>query len=238
MPENRSATRPGSRRVLALVVVPSLLVALSVVALYGVVLPLLPAVHQYYFSESVATYVTYWPAIGGHIVFGVVALVLGPVNLWNGLRGRRGRWHRRIGAAYAAAVAVAAPCGIVMAFHAYPGTIAGGRFLITGGMTTLGLVWLATLYLAVRAVAVQHDRDRHGFWMIVNISATYSAVWFRVVNGAVVASGHFEQLYPLLGWVGWVPSVAVGWVLARRWLARRQAERTAAVPAPLAAALR
>jgi hypothetical protein len=74
--------------------------------------------------------------------------------------------------------------------------------------------------------------------MIVNVSATYSAVLFRVLNGAVVASGHFEQLYPLLGWAGWVPSVAVGWVLARRWLARRRAARPAAAPAALAAVLR
>ena len=218
---------PGSRRVLALVVLPSIAVAASVVALYGVVLPLFPAVHRYYFPESVATYATYWPAIGGHIAGGVVALVLGPVNLWNGLRGRHRRVHRRIGTVYVAAVSVAAPCGIVMAFHAYPGTIPGGRFLITGGMTTLGLVWVATLHLAVRAIAVRHDRDLHGFWMIVNIGATYSAVWFRVLNGAIVASGRFEQLYPLLGWAGWVPSVAVGWLLARRWLSRRRVARAA-----------
>jgi hypothetical protein len=226
---------PGNRRVLALVVVPSIAVAVGVVALYGVVLPLFPAVHRYYFPESVATYAVWWPAIGGHIVFGTAALVLGPLNLWHGLRRRHRRAHRRIGAAYAVAVAVAAPCALVMAFHAYPGTLPGGRFLITGGMVTLASVWLATLYLAVRAIAVEHDRDRHGFWMIVNVSATCSAVWFRVLNGAVVASGHFEQLYPLLGWAGWVPSVALGWVLARRWLGRRRAARTAVVPAALAA---
>ena len=39
-----------------------------------------------------------------------------------------------------------------------------------------------------------------------------------MLNGVIVASGRFEQLYPLLGWAGWVPSVAVGWLLARRWL--------------------
>lgn len=229
---------PAHRRVLALVVVPSLVVAAGVVALYGVVLPLFPAVHRYYFPESVATYAAWWPVIGGHIVGGCAALVLGPLNLWLGLRGRHRRAHRRIGTAYAVAVAVAAPCGMVMALNAYPGTIPGGRFLITGGMVTLGAVWLATLHRAVRAIAVEHDRDRHGFWMIVNTGATFSAVWFRVLNGAVVASGHFEQLYPLLGWAGWVPSVAVGWLLARRWLARRRAVRTAAVPAPLAAVAR
>jgi hypothetical protein len=229
---------PAHRRVLALVVVPSLLVALGVVALYGVLLPLVPAVRAHYFPQSVATYAAWWPVIGGHVVAGCAALALGPVNLWLGLRGRRRRVHRRIGAAYAVAVAVAAPCGMVMATVAYPGTIPGGRFLITGGMLTLGAVWLGTLYLGVRAIAVEHDRDRHAFWMIVNTGATFSAVWFRVLNGAVVASGHFDQLYPLLGWAGWVPSVAVAWVLGRRWLARRRAGRTVAVARPLAAVVR
>jgi hypothetical protein len=229
---------PGNRRVLALVVVPSTAVAVGVVVLYGVVLPLVPGVRAHYFPESVATYAAWWPAIGGHIVFGSAALLLGPLNLWHGLRRRPRRAHRRVGAAYAVAVAVAAPCALVMAFTAYPGTLPGGRFLITGGMVTLGAVWLTTLYLAVRAIAVGRDRDRHGFWMIVNVSATYSAVLFRVLNGAVVASGHFEQLYPLLGWAGWVPSVAVAWVLGRRWLARRRAARPAAVPAALPAVAR
>jgi hypothetical protein len=73
--------------------------------------------------------------------------------------------------------------------------------------------------------------------MIINISATYSAVLFRVLNGVLVAMYRFDQLYPLLGFLGWVPSVAVGVLLARRHyaqaLGRRQRRATVvgAVPA-------
>jgi hypothetical protein len=213
---------PSYRRVLTLVVVPSLLVAVSMFALYFVVLPLVPALHRYYFPESTATYATYRVAILGHIAAGTVALALGPVNLWNGLRRRHRRLHRRIGAVYTVAVSLAATFALFMAFHAYPGTMPHGRLVITSGMVTLACVWLATLALAVHAAAVRHDVDRHSFWIIVNISVTYSAVWFRVLNGAIVAADRFEQLYPLLGWLGWVPSVAVGVVLARRYTARRR----------------
>ncbi len=214
---------PRSRRrgVLALVVVPSVVVATSMLALYLVVLPLFPAVHQYYFPESTATYATYRVAILGHIVFASVALIVGPINLYNGLRRRHRAAHRRLGTAYAVSVSLAATFALFMSFHAYAGTLPGGRVLITSGLFTLGCVWLATLSLAVRAIAVHHDVDRHSFWMIINISATYSAVLFRLLNGAIVAVGRFEQLYPLLGWLGWVPSVAVGVLLARRHLARR-----------------
>jgi hypothetical protein len=233
---------PSNRKILALVVVPSLVVAVSMSTLYFVVLPLFPAIHQYYFPESTATYATYRIAILGHIAFGTVALTLGPLNLWNGLRRRHRKLHRRIGAVYTVAVSLAATFAIFMAFHAYAGTMPGGRLIVTSGFVTLGLIWLGTLALAVRAVAVRHDVDRHAFWMIVNISVTYSAVWFRVLNGAIVAMDRFEQLYPLLGWLGWLPSVAVGVFLARRHAAstaRRRAERAAARPvAPVAEPVR
>lgn len=218
--------------VVALVMMPSVLVATSMLALYLVVLPLFPAIHQYYFPESTATYATYRVAILGHIVFASIALIVGPINLYHGLRRRHRRAHRRLGAAYAISVSLAASFALFMSFHAYAGTLPGGRLLITSGLFTLGCVWLATLYLAVRAIAVHHDVDRHSFWMIINVSATYSAVLFRSLNGAIVAMGRFEQLYPLLGWLGWVPSVAVGVLLARRHLARRRATRVHRVQPP------
>jgi hypothetical protein len=149
-----------------------------------------------------------------------VALVTGPVNLCNGLRRRHRRAHRRIGGIYAVAVSLAATFAVFMAFHAYAGTLPGGRYVVTSGFCTLGVIWLATLYAAVRAIAVDHDRDRHAYWMIINISVTYSAVFFRVANGALVAMDRFDLLYPTLGWLGWLPSVAVGVLLARRHYSR------------------
>jgi hypothetical protein len=50
-------------------------------------------------------------------------------------------------------------------------------------------------------------------------------VWLWVVNGVLLATGTFDRLYPVLGWAGWVPNVAVGLWLARRQLTRRQLTR-------------
>lgn len=210
----------AQRTVLALVVIPSVFVAAVWFALYFVVLPLVPALHHYYFPQSTTTYATYKVAILGHILFGSVALVVGPINLYNGLRGRHRRAHRRIGGIYAVAVSFAATFALFMAFHAYAGTIPGGRVIVTSGFVALGSVWLVSLYAAVRSIAVDRDVDRHAYWMIINISVTYSAVFFRVLNGAIVAMGKFETLYPLLGWFGWLPSVALGVLLARRHYAK------------------
>jgi hypothetical protein len=238
---NSSALSTRARRtVLALVVAPSVFVAVSMFALYFVVLPLVPALHQHYFPQSTVTYSTYRVAILGHILFGSVALAVGPVNLYNGLRRRHRRAHRRLGGIYAVAVSLAATFAIFMSFHAYAGTLAGGRYIVTSGFLTLGAIWIATLYAAVRAVAVDHDPDRHAYWMIINISVTYSAVFFRVANGALVAMGQFDLLYPVLGWLGWLPSVAVGVLLARRHytraLRRRELRRRPSAPLTSAAA--
>jgi MFS family permease len=234
---------PRYRRTLYLVVAPSLFVAVVMAALYFVVLPLFPAVSHYYFPQSTRTYATYRVAILGHIACGTVALAVGPLNLWATLRrdgrlGRRRRLHRRLGGVYAVAVALSATCAFFMSFHAYPGTIPLGRLLITSGLATLACVWLVTLTLAVRAMAVHRDRDRHAFWMIVNVSATFSAVFFRLGNGVIVALDRFDQLYPFLGWLGWVPSVAVGVVLARRYVARRRRPTAPATTAVLEAVAR
>jgi hypothetical protein len=208
------------RKVLLLVVVPSTLVAVAMLALYAVVLPVFPALHRYYFPESTGTYAVYRVAILGHILPATVALVLGPLNLWNAVRGRHRRVHRRIGAVYAVAVSLAGTFGLFLAFHAYPGTMPFGRLVITSGLATLACIWLGTLGLAVHAAAVRHDGARHAFWMIVNVSAACSAVVFRLMNGVIVAMDRFEQLYPVLGWLAWLPTVAVGTVLARRYAAR------------------
>jgi hypothetical protein len=233
---------PRYRQVLFLVVAPSLFVAVVMATLYFVVLPLFPGVSRYYFPQSTAAYATYRVAILGHIAAGTVALAVGPLNLWATLRrdgrlGRRRRVHRRLGAVYAVSVALSATFAFFMSFHAYPGTLPFGRLVITSGLATLAFVWLATLAAAVHAIAVRHDRNRHAFWMIVNVSATFSAVFFRLGNGVIVALNRFDQLYPLLGWLGWVPSVAVGVVLARRYVAGRGPRRATVVPAPAAPVL-
>lgn len=227
-----STSLPAHRRVVALVVVPGLVVAVAMATLYLVVMPLVPAVHRYYFAQSVATYATYRFAIYGHIVCSTTALALGPLVLWRALRRTPARRpaHRRLGAAYAVAVAGGGTFGGFMAFHAYAGTLPGGQVVVTSGMLTLAAVWLATLAAGIRAMAVHRDLARHRYWMTVNVSATYAGVTYRLAVGALVGTGTFEPLYAVFGWLGWAPTVAGGVLLARRAL-RRSTPRAAATVA-------
>jgi hypothetical protein len=212
--------RPRYRAVFGLVVVPSIVIAVLMAALYFVVIPVFPAIHRYYFPQQVRTYATYWVPLYLHILGGTIALILGPVNLIIGLRGHAsGRVHPVIGRIYAVAVAVAAPAAVVMAFHAYSGTLPGGRLVVTSGFVVLGMLWFVTTAIAVHAIAVRGNVRAHRFWMIVGVSLVYAAVTLRLENGILLGLGQreFEALYPLLAWTCWVPNIVVGLLLARRY---------------------
>jgi hypothetical protein len=217
-----AAPHPG-RALVGLVLVPSVAVAVGLASLYFVVMPLLPVVSHYYFSQQEATFAREQLPLYGHIAFGSVALALGAVNIVTALRGRRLRRHPVIGRVYAVAVSGAAVCAAVLAFSAYAGTLPGGRIVVTSGFLALAVLWVGTLALAVRAIAVRHDERAHRFWMTINFSLTFAAVTLRLYVGVLLALGTpaFDLLYPTLGWLGWLPNVVVATVLARRVARRR-----------------
>lgn len=212
---------PRYRAVYGLVVIPSFVVAAIMGTLYLIVMPLMPVVGHYYFSQQEQTYATYQVPLLIHIAAGTVALILGPINLIGALRRTPRRHHQMIGKIYVVAVSVAATGAIFMSFYAYPGTIPGGRLIVTSGFFALGVVWLGTLGLAVRAIAVKHDIGAHRFWIIANFSLTFVAVVLRVENTALLLTGTFETLYPLLPWTSGLPCLIGGLLLARKLNQRR-----------------
>ncbi|HWD61270.1 MAG TPA: DUF2306 domain-containing protein [Humibacter sp.] len=218
----------GYLAVVLLVLAPSFLVALAMSSLYFVVMPAMPFLREYYFSQQEQTYATYVVPLLTHIAGGTVALIVGPINLVNALRNGYTRTHRVFGSIYAVAVTVSATCAIFMSFHAYPGVIPFGRLIVTSGFCTLGLTWLFTLVMALRGILIRHDIAAHRFWIISNFSLTFAAVVIRGENGVILAAGVFTRVYPWLGWISWVPCIIVGMLLARH-VNRTRARRNKAL---------
>jgi Predicted membrane protein (DUF2306) len=151
-----------------------------------------------------------------HIVGGVVALALGPLQFSTRLRSRRVAVHRWIGRTYLLAVAFGGCGGLYMAFFAYGGSAA--RF----GFGALALVWLFTgtrAYVAIRRRAI----DSHRAWMVRNFALTFAAVTLRIyLPLSSVVGIEFDTAYPIIAWLAWVPNLLIA-----EWLFNGHAKRVA-----------
>ena len=213
-----------------LIVAPSVLVAVVFGAIHLVVIPLFPVVAKYYFAQQATTFSEESVALSFHIFFGGIALIAGAINIVSAASDRRLRAHRAIGWVYAGSVAISAAFAIVVAFHAYAGTLPGGRVVVTSGFLALAVCWVTTLALAVHAMAVRRSITAHRFWMTLNFSLTFATVVLRVWVGVLLAAGTgaFDLLYPTLGWIGWVPNLVAAVIVARQLRATGRLRRLGA----------
>lgn len=97
-----------------------------------------------------------------HGLAAALPLFLGPLQFSTTLRRRNLLWHRRLGWAYCAGVAVSAPVGIVVETIKYFHGVAPLRLLI--GSCGLGSTFLVTTGLAFY-FARHRQIDRHRRWM-------------------------------------------------------------------------
>ena len=163
-------------------------------------------------------------AFYAHITGGGLALLLGPLQFWRGLRERLPRVHRWTGRVYLTAVGVAGLAGLVIAPLNDAGLI--GVF----GFGVLALLWIATGWSAYRAIR-RRDIARHRAWMMRNFALSYAAVTLRIwlpllilaqlpfASGAFDFNAAFAVAYPIVPFLCWVPNLIFAeWLIARRGL--------------------
>lgn len=145
-----------------------------------------------------------------HVFASAIALSIGPLQFSSRVRLVRPHLHRWLGRLYLGiGVLVGGLAGLLMAFHAYGGTI--GRL----GFGALASMWLYTglrAYVAIRA----RDAVSHRRWMMRNFALTFAAVTLRLWLPATIASGvPFDLAYPAVAWLCWVPNLVVAELLLR-----------------------
>ena len=151
-----------------------------------------------------------------HIVSGPVVLFNGLILLSDSVRRRHGGLHRWLGRVQVAVLLVCLlPTSVVMARHAFGGWPAGLSFValsaVTAGCAIAGVVQ-----------ARRRRFDRHRRWMSRTYVLISSAVFLRLISGAVslfeVASP--ESAYIIAAWSSWLIPLAV-YEIAERRLAHR-----------------
>jgi len=166
-----------------------------------------PAAFGPYFHDKYVAHIT---LVRCHAVGAVIALAIGPFQFWPWLRRRARRLHRAAGIAYLSGVAVAAPTGLAMGAMAY------GGLLAQVGFSVMAIFWLGSGGLAYRA-ALRRQYVEHERHMVRNYALTFGAVLVRLYLALAMRAGlPFEQVYPWISWLSWVPTLIVAEVLLIR----------------------
>lgn len=147
-----------------------------------------------------------------HIAGSAAAIVIGPINLSSAFHRRNLKMHRMLGRVYAVGIVVGGLAGIYLAFYATGGVVS------TLGFLGLDLMWLFTVYFAVKTIREKRV-DLHRRWMVLNYALTLAGVTLRLWLGLfVLAFGeeNFDASYRIIAWLCWVPNLVMAQVYLRK----------------------
>ena len=164
-------------------------------------------IHQWFYQASF--YI--------HIFSSLIILCCGAFLFSNYILKRWPSLHRWIGRAYVFLLLVlAAPSGLVMAFHANGGVSAKISF------TLLTLLWWFTTFKGLQMI-LRKKVIAHQQWMIRSFALTLSAITLRfgqLVLGLFLDLDYMTQ-YVFLSWASWILNLGIGeiwiyWTFKRR----------------------
>jgi uncharacterized membrane protein len=174
---------------------------------------------EVYFPQQLEPYLQHEFALGVHVLSGILALLIGPLQFMRRPRRRFVPVHRFMGATYVASATALGVTGLILAPTAYTGLVA------SAGFTVLDLFMLFTTWTAVRMIMAGRYGE-HRRWMIRSFSLIMAGVMLRVwspVYDGLAAVGivdfSFETAYAAIAWLCWVPNL-----LLAIWFTRRPAD--------------
>jgi uncharacterized membrane protein len=147
-----------------------------------------------------------------HVACGLLAVLIGPVQFWSGMRSRYMKAHRIAGRVYVAMVAVGAVASVGMAVQIDNGS---GYSV---GLCALALAWVTTTGMAFVAIRRRHIAQ-HKQWMVRSYVVTFAFVTFRLLDESMGAHHIMsnEERANVLAWACWaVPLLVTEVVLQSR----------------------
>jgi uncharacterized membrane protein len=154
-----------------------------------------------------------------HVVAGIVALLLGPVQLWLGLNRRTAFTHRILGIVYVCGVAVGSTAAFYLASHSDFGWVFGLGF---GAMAS---AWILTTALATLAICMRRV-EQHREWMIRSYVVTFGFVTFRVLDSLLEMKkvGTIIERMTAASWLAWtVPLLITESIMQGRKIFQKRA---------------
>jgi uncharacterized membrane protein len=138
-----------------------------------------------------------------HIVTAMLALIIGPFQIFLKQSKARVRRHRLLGYVYVISITVSGLVSLYLSLFATGGWIAGLGFF------GLDVLWVTTTWVALRKIMVK-DIQAHKAWMLRSYALTFAAVTLRIWLGPLaLLFGDFEAGYRVAAWLCWIPNLLV-----------------------------
>jgi len=163
-------------------------------------------------GEELARYSGRQGWLFAHLAGGMVALLVGPGQLWLGQKRRRLDVHRPLGFVYVGSIAVSVTGAFYLATHTDLGWVFGA------GLMGLAVAWIVTTGLAFAAV-LRGQLHQHQEWMIRSYVVTFGFVFFRIFIGIAQATGigTLQEQLTAASWFCWAaPLLATEAILQGR----------------------
>ncbi|MBS1524146.1 MAG: DUF2306 domain-containing protein [Bacteroidetes bacterium] len=169
-------------------------------------LPYLPYNQQKF--ASVGAWPQFAPSLLVHIVFGMVALVLGPFQFFGRIRKKYPRTHRTMGKIYLISVVIA---GAASFFLSVGKMLIAEKNIVFGlGLFMLGVIWLLSSGMAYWAVR-SRNFVQHREWMVRSFVTTCAFVTFRLF-AKTLSEGFgvdFNIALQVMAWACWAVPLMV-----------------------------
>ena len=151
-----------------------------------------------FINYSPSAYRPYWDvrwSILFHVVGGLIALTLGPLQFWTRFRQRRPAIHRLIGRFYLGGILI----GSVAALHLI---LVHSKPAFGIPLLGLNLVWATSAAMALVAIRFRNIQQ-HREWMIRSYVATYAFVVFRALVDVPALRALGPQRFITIAWLSW-----------------------------------
>jgi uncharacterized membrane protein len=174
-----------------------------------------------YFKFSKDVYTEYFwyraPWLLVHVICGVTATLIGPLQFIPAIRAKNPLLHRNLGKTYIGCIVLSTFVSFYLASTAQLGIV------YVTGLATLGIVWLSTTLMAWLSI-IRGNKEMHREWMIKSYVLTLSFIVFRFVEDLLARAevSDFVGRKVLMAWGCWaIPFFMTVLVLELRKLYRK-----------------
>lgn len=144
-----------------------------------------------------------------HVLFGLIAIFMGPIQFYTFHKKGYGRQHKLRGYVYVISIGLSGVAGLIVAQFAM------GGYITTVGFSLLAVLWLSITTLAVQA-AIQRKTAQHKSLMILSYSLTFTAITQRtLLLVPLLTKVSFMPIYQLSAWLPWIINLSIAFLIIK-----------------------